>query len=412
MPWLRSFVAVFLSTSLVAAGDWPQWLGPNRDGASAENVAPWKGTPRVLWRVPVGEGNSSPVVAQGRVFLHSKVADKNEEEVTALDAVTGKPQWQKRYPRAAFTSLFGNGPRATPTVVGDHVYTFGITGVLTCWETATGKQVWQVDTLKDLGARNIRFGMACSPLVERDLVLLNVGGKGHGIVAFNNDSGALAWKSQDDRASYASPIAVGKETDRQVIFLTGNGLIALKPVDGTLLWRFPLVDRLLESSTTPVLVGDLLLASSITYGSVGLRQEKKDGKPAVTEVWKNPDLTSYFTTPVPVGTEQIYFVQGTKPPALVNRATLHCIEAGTGKDLWAQPKVVGQYHASLLRTGDNKLLMLEEAGNLVLLDPHPKEYRELARSKVCGETWAHPALANSRLYLRDAKELFCLQLGP
>jgi outer membrane protein assembly factor BamB len=103
-------------------------------------------------------------------------------------------------------------------------------------------------------------------------------------------------------------------------------------------------------------------------------------------------------------------VTGTKPPAIFNQAKLHCLDAKTGKNLWAQPKVVGQYHATLLRTGDSKLLMLEEAGNLVLLDPDPKEYKELARSKVCGHTWAHPALANGRLYVRDDKEVICLQL--
>ncbi len=411
MRWLRSFGLLLLCCSGATAGDWPQWLGPNRDASSPEKIVPWKEAPKVLWRAPVGEGNSSPVVANGRVFVHVKIKDKNAEEVSALDAGSGKPLWRFHYSREAFNSLYGNGPRATPAVDQDHVYTFGITGVLSCLEAATGRQVWRIDTLKKLGAKNLFFGMACSPLVDGNRVLVNIGGRGTSVVAFDKDTGKILWKSQDDRASYSSPILVGKGQERQVIFLTGDGLISLDPTNGSLFWRYPLVDKLMESSTTPVRSGDILLASSITYGSVGLRLESKDGRPAASELWKNENLTSYFTTPVPVGPDHIFFVKGTKPPALVNRATLHCIEAKTGKDLWGKPKVVGKYHASLLRTGDDKLLMLEEAGNLVLVDPNPQEYRELARSAVCDETWAHPALANGRLYLRDNKRVICLQLS-
>src|SRR5262249_4977618 len=157
----------------------------------------------------------------------------------------------------------GNGPRATPAVVGDRVYSFGITGVLTCFDAAKGSQVWQVDTLKKFEAKNLFFGAACSPLVEGDRVLVNVGGKGASIVAFNKDKGDVAWKSLDDGASYSSPIIFGEGKNRQVVFLTAQGVASLNPVNGARYWQFPLVDKLLESSTTPVRAGDLLLASSI-----------------------------------------------------------------------------------------------------------------------------------------------------
>jgi outer membrane protein assembly factor BamB len=408
MRWLGSLLVPLLVVSLVAAGDWPQWLGPHRDAASPEIVAPWKQPPEVLWRQPVGEGNSSPVVSDGRVFIHAKGHD--EEQVTAFDAASGKQLWQTNYPRVAFKSLYGNGPRATPAVSNGRVYTFGITGVLSCFDAAAGKKLWQVDTLQDFSTKNLFFGMSCSPLVDAGHVLVNVGGKGASIVAFDSASGNVVWRSLDDRASYSSPILLGKGSDRQVIFLTQHGLVSLNPADGALYWRFPLVDKLLESSTTPVLSGDVLLASSITYGSLGLRLGVKEGKPNAGELWQNPELTCYFSTPVPVGRDQIYLVTGTKPPAVFSEAKLHCVETSTGKDLWPQPKVVGKYHASLLRTGDNKLLLLEEAGNLVLLDPDPREYRELARARICDETWAHPALANGRLYVRDQKEVICLRL--
>jgi hypothetical protein len=196
------------------------------------------------------------------------------------------------------------------------------------------------------------------------------------------------------------------------------GLRALSPSDGSLLWEYPFKDFLMESSATPVRMNDLLIVSSITQGTVALRRDAKDGKPAAESVWKKPTLPSYFATPVPVGQDYLYLVTGTNPLNLLNplgkkkkiQADLHCIEAKSGNVLWTRPKV-GTYHATLLRTGDDKLLMLEEAGDLVLIDPNPKEYRELSRARVCGQTWAHPALADGRFFIRDGKELICVQLN-
>jgi outer membrane protein assembly factor BamB len=408
---MRPFGAVMaLVAATSSAADWPQWLGPTRDGSSPEVVKAWKEPPKILWRQPAGEGHSSPVVAGDRVFFHAKSKDKDAEEVTALDAATGKLLWQSSYPRTGFTSIFGNGPRATPAVVDGKLYTLGVTGVLTCWEAATGKQVWQTDTLKTFHAANLFFGVSCSPVIDGDRVLVNVGGAGASIVAFDKNNGEVLWKTLDDKASYASPIVV-ENGQRQAVFFTHEGLVSLNPQTGRLFWRFPLVDLLSESSATPMRAGDILVASAITKGSVGLRLQQADGQPTAAEVWKNPDLTCYFSTPVAVGDEHIYLVTGTKPPALRTQADLHCIVAKTGKVLWTKPKV-GKYHATLLRTGNDKLLMLEEAGDLVLIEPDPKEYREIARARVCGETWAHPALANGRLFVRDAKEIICVQLAP
>ncbi len=411
MPWGRALLVLCLSVPFTPAADWPQWLGPTRDGVSPEKVAAWKEAPKVLWRQAIGEGNSSPIVAGGRVYLHCKVKGRDEEEVLALDARDGKEVWRKTYPRAAFKSDYGNGPRATPAVVGGKLYTYGITGVLTCWDAADGKQLWQADALKQFKAPNLRFGAAGSPLIEGNLVLVNVGARGASVVAFDKANGEVAWKSQDDPASYASPIAVGKGKERQIVFLTQAGAIGLNPADGKLLWRYPFKDVLFENSSTPAVCGDVLLLSAITLGSAGVQLTESDGQPSAKGLWKDPKLPSYFSTPIPVGTDHVYLVS-----ARVNffkldasEADLHCIEAKTGKSLWTRPKV-GKFHASLLRTGNDKLLMLEEGGDLVLIDPTPKEYTELARSKVCGTTWAHPALAGGKLYMRDDKEIICLKL--
>jgi outer membrane protein assembly factor BamB len=414
MPWFRSLLVLVAGCSVAGAADWPQWLGPHRDASSPETVAPWKEAPKVLWSQPVGEGHSSPVVAGGRVFLHTRVKDKDEEQLTAWDAATGKEVWHTAYPRADFKAYFGNGPRATPAVADGRIYTFGLTGVLSCFDADGGKQLWQVDAVKKYGVKlglgGLVFGVSCSPLVDGKRVLVNVGGKGASVVAFDTDKGDVLWKSLDDAASYASPILVTDGATRQAIFLTHDGVVSLNSADGSLYWRFPLADVLSESATTPVRSGDLLLAGTITVGSVGLRLGTKGDKPDAQKAWANPNLTCYFSTPVPVGKEHTYLATGVMPPSLKREATLRCIETATGKELWQKPKV-GTYHASLLRTGNDKLLMLEDVGNLVLFDPDPKEYRELARAKVCGDTWAHPALADGRLYVRDGEKLYCLQLG-
>lgn len=404
----RSGIAavIIVSAILSLAADWPQWLGPNRNGVSTESVEPWKGELKTLWRQPLGEGHSGPVVAKGRVFIHTKVAGKEKEEIAAFDAKTGKEIWRTTYDRPAFTNIYGNGPRSTPLVDGDRVHTVSPTGILGCWDFATGEEKWKLDLLKDFNAKNLFFGVSTSPVIDGDKLLIMVGGPEASIVALDKVTGKTLWKSGADRASYASPIITEQGKQKLGLFLTQQGVVAIDPSNGNQFWKFPLVDRLNESSTTPVRIGDVIFASSVTYGSVGLKMTMKDDKPAHERLWKN-GLNSYFATPVAHG-EHLYavFVTGIVNPT----AELHCLDPQTGKSLWVRPNV-GKYHATALLAKD-RLLLLEEGGDLVLIDPNPKEYKELARAKVCGQTWAHPALSDGRLFVRDGKELVCVELGP
>jgi outer membrane protein assembly factor BamB len=410
----RFLFLLWMSTCVLLAADWPQWRGPNRDGVSSEKIQPWKGELKVLWRQAVGEGHSSPIVAGGRVFLHVKAADAEREEVIVFDAATGQPAWRSGYERTAFKNQYGNGPRSTPLWNDGKVYTLGVTGILACWDAAKGQGLWKRDLLKDFKAANLFFGVSTSPLIAGDKLLVMVGGPGASIVGLDLQTGKTIWQSGADKASYASPIATpltlpsprgGERVQEIGLFFTQQALVALNPADGQTLWRFPMKDLLSESSTTPVRAGDVVFASSVTFGSVGLKLITKDGKPSFEQLWKTPSLTCYFSSPVAFG-DHLYVVSGKLPP--LASADLHCVEAGSGKTLWTKNKV-GTYHATVIRIGD-RLLLLEEAGDLVLIEPNSKEYRELARSKVCGQTWAHPALSNGRLYLRDEKELICVQL--
>ncbi|MFO0964390.1 MAG: PQQ-binding-like beta-propeller repeat protein [Gemmataceae bacterium] len=405
--YAATLAVCLLAAPALPATDWPQWLGPKRDGGTDEKVAPWKDGLKIAWKAKVGEGHCGPIVADKMVFLHTRTPGSDTEEVSAFDAGGGALLWQKSYKRGKFSSIFGNGPRATPSYDAGKVYTFGVTGILTCLDAKDkGAILWQRDTLKDFKAANLFFGVSCSPLIDQEKLLMNVGGKGASIVAFDKADGKVIWKSLDDKASYASPIIYGAGAERTALFLTHAGLVAVAVKDGAIRWRLPFEDKLAESSTTPVKIGDTIIASSITRGTVGLHVEGAD---KVVKDWEKTDLTCYFSTPVAVGTDHVFLVAGTPPPSLSAKATLHCVEVKSGKSLWRRPNV-GSYHASLLRTGDGKLLLLEEKGDLVLLDPNPKEYRELARANVCGKTWAHPALANGRLYVRDNGHLYCVEL--
>jgi outer membrane protein assembly factor BamB len=413
---MRLLACLTLMTFAAAApaGDWPQWLGPNRDGSSPEIVRPWTAPPKVAWRATVGEGHSSPVVAAGRLYLHFKTPSKDDEQITSYDAVTGTPGATFAYSRSSFGSPFGAGPRATPAVAGDgQVISFGVTGLLTAHRFAPGDQLdWTQRTLKEFHAPLLKFGVSASPIIDGDNAVVLVGGTGAGLVAYGRKSGQVAWKTLDDAASYAAPIITEHGGRRQLVALTGDAVVSLDPATGELFWRHPFHDAINESSTTPLRTGDLIVASSVTLGSVALKLGTKDGKPTVTEAWKNPALCCYFSTPIAVGDKYLYMVTGSLVAAMRNKpeSTLNCVEAATGKVLWTKPNV-GKYHAALIRTGDNKLIMHSDTGDLTMIDPDPKEYRELARAKVCGQTWAHPALANGRLYLRDDKELICLQLN-
>src|SRR5947207_767893 len=160
MNAVRALAIILLAALTANAADWPQWLGPQRNGTTTEKVSSWKDVPKVLWRQPVGEGHSGPVVADGRVVLHARKNGQDQEEVIAFAADSGKELWHSGYPRPAFTNPFGNGPRAAPAINDGRVYTFGITGILTCFAAAAGKQLWQVDTLDKFQAKNLLFGMS------------------------------------------------------------------------------------------------------------------------------------------------------------------------------------------------------------------------------------------------------------
>lgn len=402
--WVRGGASAGAAESK-AAEDWPQFLGPARDGVyRGDDVAPsWgKSGPPVIWQRDVGQGFSGPVVAGGRLVLFHRIGDR--EVVDCLDAKTGEPIWRDDAP-ATYDDDFGfdEGPRATPTVAEGKVYTFGAQGVLTCRDLASGEPAWSVDTAAKFGAPKGFFGMACSPLVEGDAVIVNVGGRdGAGIVAFDRNTGAVLWKATDDEASYSSPVAATVGGKRRVFVVTGNGLVALDPAGGTIAaqfpWRPPV--RTSVSAATPLVLGDTVFLSA-SYGAGAVLMKSADDR--LELVWSGDEsLSNHYATSVHHD-GFLYGFHGRQEQG----PSLRCVELASGNVRWEEE---GFGAGSVLIAGD-KLLALTEKGQLVCAPATPDGFKPTARAQVLPfECRAYPAIAGGMVYARSPKKLVCVDL--
>jgi outer membrane protein assembly factor BamB len=398
-------IALAVLAALAAGADWPQFLGPARNSTSPETglLASWPRTgPPVLWQKEVGEGYSSPVVAAGRLILFHRV--DNDEIVECLDAATGKELWKHKEP-TTYKDTYGkgNGPRSTPAVAGGRVHVLGPAGLLLCLNLEDGKKVWQRPLLDDYPlVEQSFFGAGTSPLVEGDRVLVNVGGRDAGIVAFDAKSGKEVWKATSQAASYASPVAATLDGVRQVLFFTREGFVALDPATGEVRsskrWRSR--NNLSVNAASPLVFdGHVFLSACYETGAVLLRV-KKDG---VEKIWNNDEsLSCHFSTPV-YRDGHLYGFHGRQEEG----GRLRCIEAKTGKVCWT----ADGYGCGSLILADGRLIVLSEQGELALVEPDGAKYRELARAPVLNGTCrAHLALAGGRLYGRDRRKLVCWNL--
>jgi outer membrane protein assembly factor BamB len=389
---------------LLAAADWPQLLGPNRNGTSSETglASSWpKDGPPLLWQKEAGAGYSGPVVAGDRLILFHRVGDN--EVVECLDAATGKGRWKYEYPTAYQDQLGkGDGPRSTPVIAGNRVYTLGAEGRLLCLDLTAGKKVWERPLQTDYPVRESFFGVGTSPLVEGNRVLVNVGARAAGIVAFDKETGKEVWKATNQEASYSSPVATTIDGVRHAILFTREGIVSLDPASGSVRFSKRWRSRMHASvnAATPVVAGDLLFVSA-TYGTgaVVLRV-RKDG---FDELWKSDDvLSSHYNTPVH-HESYLYGIDGRQEGG----ARLRCVELKTGRVRWTRE---GFGCASIV-LADGHLVALTEHGDVVLAEATPDAYRETARARVLSEPCrAEIALANGRLYARDDKRLICLNL--
>jgi outer membrane protein assembly factor BamB len=406
MPYRIRFLCFLPVLALLAGADWPQFMGPGRNGVSPEKalVLSWsdKGPP-VLWSRAVGEGYSAPVVAGDRLILFHRVGD--EEVVECLDPATGQPRWKYTYPTSYQDWLNkGNGPRSTPLIADGKVFTLGPSGHLLCLDLATGKKSWDRELLKDYQVRRSFFGVGTSPILEGDIVAVNVGGRPDaGIVGFHKDTGKEVWRATDHDASYASPVAATFAGVRHLIFFTREGLVSLDPASGAVRFSRRWRPRINESvnAASPVVNGDqVFVSTSYNTGALVVRGSKQ----AVEEdIWKGDEsLSCHFSTPV-LHDGFLYGFDGRQESGTQFR----CVEWQTGKVRWSKD---GFGCGSLIAV-QGLLLVLSESGDLVVVEPNPEAYREKSRATVLsGPVRAHMALADGRLFARDNRKLICFRL--
>lgn len=399
---------LLLSASPLLAGDWPQILGPQRDGiAAGEELLPeWPAAgPKQHWALNVGEGFAGVAVKDGTLVVFHRVGDF--EVVDAMDAVTSKPKWQTKFPCDYESGMSSdNGPRCVPVLTDDHVFVFGVQGNLRCLSMKGGKEIWSRDTWTDFSAPEGYFGAGSSPVVFEDKVIVNVGGRNNAaVVAFSVKDGSTVWQKFDDAASYSSPIIATVQGVDHVIVVTRLHTISLNPADGSLRFQFPFGMRgPTVNGATPVIVGgQLFVSSSYRVGSITAKLSADAANPVSSG---EELLATQYATPISHN-DLLYAVDGRQD---IGSATLKCIDPSQQKVLWEQS---GFDYGTLVKAGTD-LVFLTNGGELIRFAADSTRYREQHRSSVLDATsrgYRLPAISNGYLYVRDDKTLKCLVIG-
>jgi outer membrane protein assembly factor BamB len=406
--WFALLIGLLAVSACGAGSDWPQILGPNRDGVyHGDDLADsWpRGGPPVLWHRDVGRGWAAPVERDGKLLISHRVGDT--EKLECLDALTGKPIWVADAPTAYQDDFgFDDGPRGTPTIAGDRVFTYNPEGFLRCRDFTNGKEIWSVDTKARFNQEKGFFGMACSPLVEGGAVIVNIGAKGAGVVAFDVASGKTLWQSTDDEAGYSSPIAATIGEKRYVLAFTRAGLDALDPTTGKVYFQFPFRSRSNESvnAATPQIVDDTIFLSASYETGAALFRFHENGP---EKLWGDDGVLSnhYSTSVIHAGC--LYGFDGRQEQG----QHLRCVDLKSGKVQWSQD----DFGAGTLIIADGLptplLVILTEKGELVEALASPEGYKELGRKQLVGfETRANAALANGLYFARGKSQLVCVDL--
>ena len=396
-------VAALLAGCGGVGAEWPQWQGPTRDNISQETgwLKNWpEGGPDIVWRIPIGEGYSGISIVDGRIYtMHSEGED---EFAVCLDASDGAEIWRSRTDDN-YQSGEGSGPRSTPAVDGDRVYVLSAKGKLYGLDAGNGEKVWGHDFVTEFESGIPGFGFSTSPIIEGDSLLIEAGGKdGKSIVAFDKGTGAILWTSHTDGAGYSSPIVIDSNGVRQAIFLTGKSLVSVSPADGTIYWKhvpWPTGNDI--NAAVPILLpGDrIFVSAAYDKGSV-LLQMKSDGeKMSVEEVWRSHDvMENWMSSSVLLG-EYLYGF---------DEIILKCIEAKTGEQKWAHRG----FGRGTLLLADGHLIILGEGGNLGIAEANPSEYKGVAETQLLeGRCFTPPTFVGGKLYLRNQKELVCVDLS-
>lgn len=404
---LQLISLVLLVTTVAGrTSDWSQWRGADRDGRVAEFSLPqaWPKTLKEQWRVNVGIGHSSPVLANGKIYIFARQAE--EEVLMALDAVTGKELWRSAQPikyemnQAALGH--GKGPKSTPLVSSGTVCTFGISGVISCHDTSNGKVKWRSEFSKLYPATSPLYGTAMSPIVENGLLIAHVGGQDKGaLTAFELETGTVKWSNDSDGPAYASPIIATLAGVRQLVTATQKNLIGVDVANGKVLWQLPARAEYDTNSVTPVSYKDMIVLAREGKGLSAIKVTKESMGWAPKEIWNNPETELYMNTPVLQG--NILYALSVK-----QKGQFVAINADTGMKVWQSPGRMGE-NAAIVNLAGKALMVLTNDANLVVLPIGGSSFAPIANYTVAtSPTWAHPLVIGNRVLVKDETSLISL----
>ncbi|MEM8962477.1 MAG: PQQ-binding-like beta-propeller repeat protein [Acidobacteriota bacterium] len=411
---MRGFVITLLfafvaSVSLAEdTADWTQWGGPDRNFMIAAEGISWPADgPKELWSRDLGDGYSSILAKGDRIYTMYRTAE-GKEAVIALDAKTGKTVWEHAYeaePHESHVHQFGDGPRATPLIVGDRIYTVGVSGILHALELKDGSVAWKHNLWTELGGSPLNHGYSSSPIEYGDTIIVLNGGQGASVVAFNKADGSVAWKNHDFTNSYSAPQILEVNGQPQLITYMAKEVVGLDPSNGELLWRYEIGNQFGQNISMPVLAddGQHLFISVLQAGGRGLKlTTAEDGKTSVEEAWTTRKIQLYHVTTVRDG-DWVYGVTGGRAPHFMAAVNIKTGDIGWRERGFTKTQCVG--------VGD-KIVAIDEEGNLLLMSVSPEGVERHGSAQVLEQpSWTVPTVVGTTVYVRDKKTIKAVSLG-
>jgi len=392
------FAAVTVFTLTASAQDWPQWRGANRDGAATGFTEPatWPDALKQQWKVDIGLGYATPLLVGNRLYAFTRQG--NDEVLQALDAATGKSVWRTSYPAPfelfAAAAKHGPGPKSTPTFANGRIFTFGMSSIVTAFDAATGRQLWQ----KPVPAKQPMYHTAMSPLVDGDRVVIHVGGPGDtGLVAYDVATGAERWKWQGDSPAYGSPIVADLAGTRQVILFTNQYLVGIAAANGQLLWQRPFTTPSNTTSQTPIIYKDAVIQAGRENGFTAFRVVRNGTSWTTENMWHTDEASIHLSNAVVID-GVLYGLSH------LNSGQYFALDLESGQVLWkSQPRQAD--NAAVVKAGTT-LFLLQNDAHLIVMKANRSGFNPLKNYEVAmGETWAQPVVSGNRIFVKDVSNL-------